>query len=112
MADCYAGQANTTANIISTRFQTKMLLPGAHHPRCTGAIMPQLKLYKSQMKSAYNFVPGVMGLILMLICAMMTSISLCAEKETGTWSPAGFSRSTAFHHSGKAVPYFVLSLST
>ena len=31
-------------------------------------------LFNPQMKSAYNFVPGVMGLILMLICAMMTSI--------------------------------------
>ncbi len=36
------------------------------------------------MKSTYNFVPGVMGLILMLICAMMTSISIVREKETGT----------------------------
>ena len=41
-------------------------------------------LFNPQMKSAYNFVPGVMGLILMLICAMMTSISIVREKETGT----------------------------
>ena len=41
-------------------------------------------LYNPQMRSAYNFVPGVMGLILMLICAMMTSISIVREKETGT----------------------------
>lgn len=53
----------------------------------TGAytIVPNLKLlYNPQMKSAYNFVPGVMGLILMLICAMMTSISIVREKERGT----------------------------
>lgn len=48
-------------------------------------IIPELKLlYNPQMKSAYNFVPGVMGLILMLICAMMTSISIVREKERGT----------------------------
>lgn len=48
-------------------------------------IVPNLKmLYNPQMKSAYNFVPGVMGLILMLICAMMTSISIVREKERGT----------------------------
>lgn len=48
-------------------------------------IVPELKLlYNPQMKSAYNFVPGVMGLILMLICAMMTSISIVREKERGT----------------------------
>ena len=38
-------------------------------------------LYNPQMKSAYNFVPAIMGMLLMLICAMMTSISIVHEKE-------------------------------
>ena len=67
-------------------------------------------LFNPQMKSAYNFVPGVMGLILMLICAMMTSISIVREKETGTMeillvSPV----KPLFVILSKAVPYFVLS---
>lgn len=67
-------------------------------------------LYNPQMKSAYNFVPGVMGLILMLICAMMTSISIVRERETGTMeillvSPV----KPLFFILSKAVPYFVLS---
>ncbi len=41
-------------------------------------------LYNPQLKSAYNFVPGIMGMILMLICAMVTSISIVREKEQGT----------------------------
>ena len=41
-------------------------------------------LYNPQMKSAYNFVPAIMGMLLMLICAMMTSISIVREKERGT----------------------------
>ena len=41
-------------------------------------------LYNPQLKSAYNFVPGIMGLIFMLICAMLTSVSIVREKETGT----------------------------
>ena len=41
-------------------------------------------LYNPGMKGAYNFVPGVMGMVFMLICAMMTSISIAREKETGT----------------------------
>ena len=41
-------------------------------------------MYNPAMKSAYNFVPGVMGLILMIICSMMTSVSIVREKETGT----------------------------
>ena len=36
------------------------------------------------MRSAYNFVPAIMGMLLMLICAMMTSISIVREKERGT----------------------------
>jgi len=40
-------------------------------------------LYNPQMRSAYNFVPGIMGMLLMLICAMMTSISIAREKERG-----------------------------
>ena len=38
-------------------------------------------LYNPQMKSSYNFVPGIMGLIFILICAMMTSVSIVREKE-------------------------------
>ena len=41
-------------------------------------------LYNPGMKSAYNFVPAIMGMLLMLICAMMTSISIVRVKEKGT----------------------------
>ena len=41
-------------------------------------------LYNPQMRSSYNFVPGIMGMLLMLVCAMMTSISIVREKERGT----------------------------
>lgn len=68
-------------------------------------------LYNPQMLSAYNFVPGVMGLILMLICAMMTSISIVREKETGTMelllvSPVN----PLFVILSKAIPYLAMSL--
>ena len=75
-------------------------------------VIPNLKLlYNPQMKSAYNFVPGVMGLILMIICAMMTSVAIVREKETGTMeillvSPVR----PIFVILSKAVPYLVLSL--
>ena len=62
------------------------------------------------MKSAYNFVPGVMGLIRWLICAMMTSISIVREKETGTMEVLLVSPvKPLFIILAKAVPYFVLS---
>lgn len=41
-------------------------------------------LYNPQLESTYNFVPGVMTLILMLLGAMMTSVAIVKEKELGT----------------------------
>ncbi|MDR0540885.1 MAG: ABC transporter permease [Dysgonamonadaceae bacterium] len=68
-------------------------------------------LYNPQMKSAYNFVPGVMGLILMLICAMMTSIAIVREKETGTMEVLLASPVRPIYIIlAKMVPYFSLSI--
>lgn len=48
-------------------------------------ISPQVRmLYNPQLKASYNFVPGVMAMILLLVCTMMTSISIVREKESGT----------------------------
>ena len=41
-------------------------------------------LYNPSMRSAYNYVPAIFGMLLMLVCAMMTSISIVREKERGT----------------------------
>lgn len=40
--------------------------------------------YNPQLKSAFNFVPGVMVLILILLCSMLTAVAIVREKETGT----------------------------
>ena len=67
-------------------------------------------LYNPQMKAAYNFVPGVLGMILMLICAMMTSIAIVREKELGTMEVLLVSpMKPIFIILAKAVPYFTLS---
>lgn len=75
------------------------------------AAMPETRmLYNPQMKSAYNFVPGIMGLIFILICAIMTSVSIVREKENGTMevllvSPVRPLRIIL----AKMIPYFLLS---
>lgn len=76
------------------------------------SIEPRVKLlYNPQMKGAYNFVPGVMGMILMLICAMMTSISIAREKEKGTMEVLLVSPVKPLSIIlAKTVPYFFLSL--
>ncbi len=67
-------------------------------------------MYNPQMKSAFNFVPGVMGMILMLVCAMMTSVSIVREKERGTMEVLLVSPVKPFSVIlAKAIPYFVVS---
>jgi ABC-2 type transport system permease protein len=67
-------------------------------------------LYNPQMKSAYNFVPAIMGMLLMLVCAMMTSISIVREKERGTMEVLLVSPTRPMMVIiAKAVPYLVLA---
>ena len=74
--------------------------------------MPTVEyVYNPAMKSSYNFVPGVMSLILMLICSMMTAISIVREKENGTLELLLVSPiRPAWIIISKAVPYLVLSV--
>lgn len=67
-------------------------------------------LYNPQGRSEFNFVPAVIGMILLLLCTLMTSISIVREKEMGTMevllaSPLPPSVIVA----AKLVPYFVVS---
>ena len=72
---------------------------------------PAIKLlYNPQMRSAYNFVPAIMGMLLMLVCAMMTSISIVREKERGTMEVLLVSPiKPLMIIIAKAVPYLVLA---
>ncbi len=67
-------------------------------------------LYNPQMRSAYNFVPAIMGMLLMLVCAMMTSISIVREKERGTMEVLLVSPiKPLMIIISKAIPYLVLA---
>ena len=104
-------QATTITNYITSILMQYQQEISTQHP-AGFSIIPQTKmLYNPQMEGAYNFVPGVMGLILMLICAMMTSIAIVREKEKGSMeillaSPV----KPIFIIISKAVPYFTLSI--
>ena len=78
----------------------------------SGLIQPEVKmLYNPQLKSAFNFVPGVLGMIMMLICAMMTSIAIVREKEMGTMEILLVSPMKPIYTMlSKIAPYFVLSI--
>ncbi len=67
-------------------------------------------LYNPQLKSAYNFVPAIMGMLLMLVCAMMTSISIVREKEKGTMEVLLVSPvKPLMIIIAKAIPYLLLA---
>lgn len=75
-------------------------------------IIPQTRMvYNPELKSVFMFVPGVMTIILMLVSAMMTSISITREKELGTMEILLVSPLKPFQVIiGKVVPYIFLSV--
>jgi len=93
-------------NGIVSLFMTEKM-PDKNMPGVTANIR---MLYNPQLKSSYNFVPGIMGLILMLICAMMTSISIVREKEIGTMEVLLVSPVKPIYIIlSKMIPYLVIS---
>ena len=75
-------------------------------------IVPEIRmLYNPELKGAYNFVPGVMALVLLLVCVMMTSISIVREKEFGTMEVLLVSPFRPLMVLvSKAIPYLIVSL--
>jgi ABC-2 type transport system permease protein len=68
-------------------------------------------LYNPELKGAFNFVPGVMAMVLLLVCTMMTAITIVREKEMGTMEVLLVSpMRPQMVVLSKAVPYLVLSV--
>ena len=68
-------------------------------------------LYNPQLKGAYSMVPGVMAMVLMLVCTMMTAITVVKEKELGTMEVLLVSPVRPLKIIiAKAVPYLMLSI--
>lgn len=75
-------------------------------------IIPQTRMmYNENLKGVYMFVPGTMAMILMIISALMTSISIVREKETGTMEVLLASPLKPVQIViGKVMPYVLLSI--
>jgi ABC-2 type transport system permease protein len=109
-------QGNTATayaiNII-TAYQQELLRRDVARRVSTNApaIVPEIRmLYNPEMKSSYNFVPGLMGMVFILICAMMTSIAIVREKETGTMEVLLASPMKPIYIIvSKMIPYFLIS---
>ncbi|HOF93323.1 MAG TPA: ABC transporter permease [Bacteroidales bacterium] len=99
-----ASNVNTASASIA---YLQSILPGTASQQ---AMFETRMLFNPQMKSAYNFVPGIMGLIFILVCAIMTSVSIVREKEVGTMEVLLVSpvRPVKIVFA-KMIPYFVIS---
>jgi ABC-2 type transport system permease protein len=97
---------NYTSAIIAN--YQKDLMKSQHLPY---QIVPEVSMrYNPDMKSVFMFIPGTMTIILMLVSAMMTSISIAREKETGSMEVLLVSPlKPAQIIIGKVIPYVLLS---
>lgn len=75
-------------------------------------ILPQIRmLFNEDENGSMNFVPGVMALILMIVCTALTSVAVVREKESGTMEILLVSPfKPVMVLAAKAIPYLLLSL--
>lgn len=111
IADATDANAATTFTFYASNIINDYQLQLSGNNSGSYRITPEVKmLYNPQMISAFNFVPGVLGMILILICAMMTSIAIVREKEKGTMEILLVSPMKPIYSIlSKLAPYFVLS---
>ena len=109
-----ASDPNTATTL--TNYATSILMDYQRELMKTNATSLQINtnvrmVYNPELKGAYNFVPGVMALVLLLVCVLMTSVSIVREKELGTMEVLLVSPfNPLLVVISKAVPYFFLSL--
>lgn len=102
-------QANILANYATGVINTFMFEELDYTP--PNQIVTEVRMtYNPELKGVYLFVPGVITVILMIICAMLTSIALTREKELGTMEVILVSPlRPAIIVIGKVIPYLFLS---
>lgn len=103
-----ANTINNFVNAILQKYQQEI----NKNIKVTYQIVPETHMaYNQELKSVFMFVPGVMTIILMLVSAMMTSISITREKELGTMEILLVSPIKPFQVIiGKVFPYIFLSI--
>jgi ABC-2 type transport system permease protein len=99
------------ANAIIGDFQQDKAIAAGAFNQAPRMVVETRMRYNPEQKGVFNFVPGVMTLILMLVSAMMTSITIAREKELGTMEVLLVSPLQPIQIIlGKTAPYLVLTL--
>ncbi len=82
--------------------------PGAQPPMQI-TVQPRM-VFNPELVGAFVFVPGVMAMVLLLVSALMTSVTIAREKETGTMEVLMVSPLSQIQILfGKMLPYLLLS---
>ncbi len=103
--------ANTIVNYIQSIIQHYQQELNTTSPQGIQIDIETRMFYNPELQSVFNFLPGVMTVILMLVSAMMTSISITREKELGTMEILLVSPLKPFQVIvGKVFPYIFLSI--
>jgi ABC-2 type transport system permease protein len=88
-------------------FLANRLPPGTRRP---GIILSEEVLFNPDLKSSHFFVPGIVALILIMISALLTSVTIAREKETGTMEQLLVAPVTARQIVvGKVLPYILIA---
>ncbi len=102
-----AAAAGSYAAVIVNEYLASQLPPGMEFP---GVEISRQVLYNPDLKSSHFFVPGLIAIILMMISALLTSVTIAREKETGTMEQLLTSPVTAKQIIiGKVMPYIGLA---
>lgn len=103
-----AAAVQNYSNVVINRFMLDRLPPEIEIPQIEMAVNV---LYNPNLESSHFFVPGLVAVILMMISALLTSITIAREKETGTMEQLLTSPATPFEIiGGKIIPYIFLAL--
>ncbi|MDD4053204.1 MAG: ABC transporter permease, partial [candidate division Zixibacteria bacterium] len=96
------------SSVIIRQYLMEQLAVGASLP---GVTLSQQVLYNPDLKSSHFFVPGLIAIILMMISALLTSITIVREKETGTMEQLLTAPVKPYQIIlGKVIPYIGLAL--
>jgi ABC-2 type transport system permease protein len=99
-----ASDPNTAKTL--TNYLTSIIQPNITQ------IQPVVRmLYNPSLNGSMNFIPGVIALVLMIICTTLTSVSIVRERENGTMEILLVSPfNPTYVVLAKAVPYLALSM--
>jgi len=103
-----ASATSSYSTIILGNYLQEKLPYGLESP---GVVIAPNVLYNRDLKSSHFFVPGLIAIILMMISALLTSVTIAREKETGTMEQLLTTPVTPRQIIiGKVLPYIGLAL--